>query len=52
MSGIIIESANVSIPLLGSALVSGNISKGNDCHLILSEGLNCFYNEVLKIIYR
>ena len=48
MSGIIIESANVSIPLLGSVLVDTDISKNNDCHSILSKDLDRFYSEVVK----
>ena len=48
MSGVIIERANVSIPLLGSVLVDGEIHKDNDCHAILRKGLNHFYNEVVK----
>jgi len=49
MSGLIIESANVSIPLLGSVLVDGKIHKDHDCHSILSNGLDHFYSEVVKI---
>jgi len=48
MSGIIIESAYVSIPLLGSDLVDGDINKDNECHSVLSKGLERFYSEVVK----
>ena len=48
MSGDIIDSAYVSIPLLGSTLVNGKISKTDDCHFKLSEGLHRFYSEVVK----
>ena len=48
MSGIIIEDAYVSIPLLGSVLLDGYISQDNDCHFMLSEGLDRFYSEVTK----
>jgi len=48
MSGIIIENANVAIPLLGSVLVDGKIHEDSDCHAILSKGINTFYNEVVN----
>lgn len=48
MSGIIIDVAYVSIPLLGSVLLDGDISQDNDCHSMLSEGLDRFYSEVTK----
>ncbi|WP_197411209.1 hypothetical protein [Colwellia sp. TT2012] len=48
MSGIIIETAYVSIPLLGSVMLDGEISQNNDCHSMLSEGLDRFYSEVTK----
>lgn len=48
MSGIIIDVAYVSIPLLGSVLLDGDISQDNDCHSMLSEGLDRFYSEVIK----
>lgn len=49
MSGNIIENAYVSIPLLGSVLVDGEISEASNFEAKLSEGLNNFYNEVVKI---
>lgn len=49
MSGNIIESAYVSIPLLSRILVKGEINQADDCHCKLIEGLNRFYSEVVKI---
>ncbi|MGX9415718.1 NADPH-dependent FMN reductase [Vibrio sp. WJH972] len=48
MSGIIIESAYVSVPLLGTDLVDGDIDKDSECHSMLNNGLARFYSEVVK----
>lgn len=48
MSGNIIENTYVSIPLLGSVLVDVEISEASHFEAKLSEGLNNFYNEVVK----
>ena len=48
MSGNIIDSACVSIPLLGTELINGEINKNNNCYSVLSESLDLFYHRVVK----
>ncbi|MEO9945240.1 MAG: NADPH-dependent FMN reductase [Paraglaciecola sp.] len=48
MSGNIIDSSCVSIPLLGTELVNGEINKNNSCYSVLSEKLDLFYNLAVK----
>ena len=49
MSGNIIESAYVSIPLLGSGLDSEGIVANHEMATALQSGLSVFYNEIRKL---
>jgi NAD(P)H-dependent FMN reductase len=49
MSGNIIDNAYVSLPLLGSTLINGEISQADSCYSELGEGLNRFYSEVVSL---